>query len=432
MPLSSEAMSIGREEFPLSRRHVLTMISAIMALTAVAIDLMLPALDDIRTTFDLRDGSADTGRVVTYFFFGLAVAQAFYGPLADRFGRKPVLYLGISIYVVGAIGSALAPTFSILLASRFIWGIGAAGSRVVATAIIRDRFEGAAMARAMSQIMAVFILVPVFAPTIGAAIVAVLPWQAAFWFCLVWAVVIAIWSLRLPETLDPAQRRPLSVSSIGSGFVEVARTPVTAGYTMATVFLQGVFTLYLATSEVVISDIFDRRDQFPLIFGVVALGFGATALANGRLVERFGIDRVLTVALAWIIPLNVILVAQTLGGEPNFWLFMPNLAGILATFMFLMPNLNSAAMEPVGHVAGTASALTGAVRIAVGAALGTFVGSRVTDSVRPFAIGIAAMCLGAAVSVLVVRVRAAQRASTPGAQSSGSASHSVQVRSRPT
>ena len=366
--------------------------------------------DEIRDAFDLRDGSADTGRIVTYFFFRLAVAQAFYGPLADRFGRKPVLYLGIAIYVVGAVGSALAPTFGLLLLSRFVWGVGAAGSRVVATAIIRDRFEGAAMAHAMSQIMAVFVLVPVFAPTIGAAIVAVLPWRAAFWFCVVWAVAIGVWTLRLPETLDPAQRRSLSLSTTAQGFVEVARTPITAGYTIASVFLQGVFTVYLASSEVVISDIFDRRDQFPLIFGVVALGFGATALANGRLVERFGIDRVLTVALACILPLNAALVLQTLGGgTPNFWWFMPNLGCILATFMFLMPNLNSAAMEPVGHVAGTASALTGPVRIAAGAALGTFISSQVTESVRPFAIGIAVMCIGAALSVLAVRVGAHRR-----------------------
>ena len=200
---------------------------------------------------------------------------------------------------------------------------------------------------------------------------------------------------------------------------------------MATVFLQGVFTVYLATSEAVISDIFDRRDQFPLIFGVVALGFGATALVNGRLVERFGIDRVLTVALVWILPLNVLLVLQTLGAdEPNFWLFMPNLGLILAAFMFLMPNLNSAAMEPVGHIAGTASALTGAVRIALGAALGTFVSSQVTDSVGPFAIGIAAMCLGAAVSVLVVRIRAGRRARSAWAQSPGSAIHTAQMSSR--
>jgi MFS transporter, DHA1 family, multidrug resistance protein len=386
------------------------MISAIMALTAVAIDLMLPAFDEIRDTFGLRDGSADTGRVVTYFFFGLAVAHLAYGPLADRFGRKPILYLGMSIYVIGAIGSAVAPTFGLLLASRFVWGVGAAGSRVIATAIVRDRFEGPVMAKAMSQIMAVFVLVPVFAPTIGAGIVAVLPWQAAFWFCVVFAAAVALWSLRLPETLDHLLRRPLNVSSTSRGFLEVARTPVTGGYTLASVFLQGIMTVYLATSEAVISDIFGRRDQFPIIFGVVAAGFGLGAIANGRLVQRFGTDRVVGVAFAGILSLNLLLVAETLGSdEPDFWVFMPTLGLVLALFMFLMPNLNSAAMDPVGHLAGTASALTGAVRLAGGAALGTVVSAQVTDSVRPLAIGISAMCFAAGLTVLIVRLRAHRR-----------------------
>ncbi|MEO6652810.1 MAG: multidrug effflux MFS transporter [Ilumatobacteraceae bacterium] len=406
-------------DLPLSRRHLLTMISAIMALTAVAIDLMLPAFDEIRVAFDLRDGSADTGRIVTYFFFGLAAAQMVYGPLTDRFGRKPVLYLGITIYIVGAIGSAVAPTFGILLASRFVWGVGAAGSRVVAIAIVRDRFEGPAMAKAMSQIMAVFVLVPVFAPTIGAGIVAVLPWRAAFWFCVVWAVAIAVWSVRLPETLAPSDRRSLSLSSTARGFAEVATTPITAGYTLASVFLQGVFTVYLASSEVIISEIFDRRSEFPFVFGGVATLFGVGAFVNGRVVDRVGIDRVVTIVLTIMVPLNALLVIETLGAsEPNFWVFMPTLGLILAGFMFLLPNLNSAAMEPVGHIAGTASSMTGAVRIALGAVLGTVISNQITDSVRPFAVGVAAMCGAAGLCVVAVRVgtrrqRLALAAETP-------------------
>jgi len=253
--------------------------------------------------------------------------------------------------------------------------------------------------------MAVFVLVPVFAPTIGAAIVAVLPWRSAFWFSVVWAVAIAIWSLRLPETLAPANRRPLSVASTARGFVEVATTPITAGYTLASVFLQGVFTVYLASSEVIISEIFDRRAEFPLVFGGVATLFGVAAFVNSRVVDRLGIDRVVTTVLSVMVPLNILLVLETLGeGEPNFWLFMPTLGLILSGFMFLLPNLNSAAMEPVGHIAGTASSMTGAVRIALGAALGTYISSQVTDSVRPFAIGVAAMCGAAGLCVVAVRL----------------------------
>lgn len=390
----------------LSERHLLALISAIMALTALAIDMMLPAFDDIREAFDLRDGSADTGRIVTVFFLGLALAQVVYGPLADRFGRKPTLYLGISIYIAGAIGSALAPTFELLLVSRFIWGVGAAGSRVVAIAIVRDRFEGDRMAAAMSQVMAVFILVPILAPAIGAGVIAIFPWRGVFWACALFAVLITLWSLRLRETLRPADRRPLSLRTTWQGFGEVVRTPVTAGYTMSSVFLQGVFTAYLASSEVIIADIFGLGDSFPFVFGAVAILFGLGAILNGRVVGRVGIDRVVSAVFTALAPLCVLLVVLAIvgDGQPSFWLFMPVLGLILASFMFLLPNLNSAAMTPMGHIAGTASALTGAVRIALGAVIGTLVSDQVTDSVTPFAIGVAAFVAGAGLCVLAVRL----------------------------
>jgi DHA1 family bicyclomycin/chloramphenicol resistance-like MFS transporter len=391
----------------MSRRELLTLISAIMALMGLGIDLMLPAFDDIREAYDLGEGSPETAKVITVFFLGLAVAQLVYGPLADRFGRKPVLYLGSAIYLAGAIGSALAPTFELLLLSRFIWGIGAAGSRVVATAIVRDRFEGTAMATAMSQVMAVFMLVPVLAPTIGTGIIAILPWRSVFWFCAVFAVVITLWSLRLRETLDPADRRPFRFASTIRGYGEVARTRVTAGYTVSTIFLQGVFTSYLASSELLITDVFDREAQFPLIFGLVATLFAVGAIMNGRVVGRLGIHQLINRVFVILIPLTLISVVLSISsrGHPNFWLFMPLLALTLGSFMFLMPNLNTAALTPVGHLAGTASALSGAARMAGGAVLGTLVSARVSDSTTPFSIGVALLCLGSWVCVLVTRRR---------------------------
>jgi len=391
----------------MSQRELLTMISAIMALMALGIDLMLPAFDDIREAYDLGAGSPETGKVITVFFFGLAVAQLVYGPLADRFGRKPVLYLGSAIYLAGAVGSALAPTFELLLLSRFVWGIGAAGSRVVATAIVRDRFEGTAMAKAMSQVMAVFMLVPVLAPTIGTGIIAVLPWRAVFWFCAVWAVVITLWSLRLRESLNPADRRPFRLGPTVRGYTEVARTRVTAGYTVSTIFLQGVFTSYLASSELLITDVFDREAQFPIIFGLVATLFAAGAILNGRVVGRLGIHRLINSTYLVLIPLTALSVVVSVrsDGRPAFWLFMPLLALTLGSFMFLMPNLNSAALTPVGHLAGTASALSGAARMAGGAVLGTLVSARVSDSTTPFSVGVALLCLGSWVCVLITRRR---------------------------
>ncbi len=396
----------------MGQRELLTLMSAIMALMALGIDTMLPAFNEIRETFDLGDASPRAGQVITVFFMGLAVAQLVWGPVADRFGRKPVLYAGSAIYIVGAAGSALAPTFELLLLSRFVWGLGAAGARVVATAIIRDRFEGSEMAKAMSQVMAVFMLVPILAPSIGAGIIAVLPWRAIFWFCLIFAVVITLWSMRMRESLDPANRRPLELRSTVSGYAEVARTPVTSGYTTATIFLQGVFTTYLASSELIISEVFDREDQFPLIFGVVAVFFAAGAILNGRIVVRVGVHRLINTVYAVLIPLTLLLcaISITFGGQPSIWLYMPVLALSLASFMFLMPNLNTAALGPVGHLAGTASAYGGAIRMAGGAVLGTIISAFVSDSTTPFSIGIAIMCIASWVTVRLVRRRSPELA----------------------
>lgn len=395
-------MQVGK----LGERELLTMISAIMALMALAIDMMLPAFDDMRSEFGLADGSNEVAQVITVFFFGLAVAQLFYGPLADRYGRKPILYSGIVIYLIGAVGSALAPSLEWLLVSRFVWGVGAAGARVVATAIVRDVFAGTRMAKALSQIMAVFVLVPVIAPTLGAGIILVLPWRSIFWACVVWTIIVTVWSFRLPETLDPANRRALEARVIADGYRTVASNRLTAGYTLATVFLQGVFTTYLATSELIIGEIFGRGDEFPLVFGAVALLFGLGAFVNGNLVGRIGLTRLTHRVAVTLVTGTVLLVVMSLAtdGRPPFWVFMPLLGLSLSLFMFLMPNLNSAAMAPLGEVAGSASSLTGAARMAGGAVLGGIASGTVSDSVTPFAVSMLVF-VAAAVGCMVAAER---------------------------
>ncbi len=394
----------------MKRRELLFLMSAINALMALGIDLMLPAFEEIRTTFDLGDNSTLTAWVITIYFLGMAVAQIAWGPLTDRFGRKPILYVSIAIYFVAAVGSALAPSFAMLLVSRFIWGIGASGARTVTMAIIRDRFEGVDMAKAMSQIMAVFMLVPILAPAMGSGIIAILPWRGVFWFCVVWAVLIAAWSVRLRETLPVDEQRPLSLESSVRGYHEVIRTRVTAGYTLATVFLQGVFTTYLASSELLISEVFDRREQFPFIFGCIAVLFALGALVNGRIVGFFGVHNLIN--KVYVVTLSLtgvsVLVSAVADGRPNFWIYIPLLGLTLGSFMFLLPNLSTAALDPMGHLAGTASAFGGAVRIGGGAVLGTIVSSQVSDSTTPFAIGVLVLCAASWVTVMVTRRRSPQ------------------------
>lgn len=359
-----------------------------MALTAMGIDLLLPAFDDIRSAFDIPEDSNQVSQVITVFFLGLALAQLVWGPLADRFGRKRILYASIAVYAIGSAMSGLAPSFGWLLFGRFVWGVGAAGARVVAVAIIRDSFEGSKMAQAMSQIMAVFVLVPVFAPSFGAVLIELFTWTSLFWFCVIWSLSIAVWSLRLDETLRPADRRDLEVSSIVAGFKVVIGNRITLGYTICTMFLQAVFSSYLGSSERIISDIFGRGDQFPVIFGAVAVLFGLGALINGQVVGRFGMYKLIRVMLRVALGLSLVLLAVALmaDGRPSFWLYMPILGVLLASFMFLMPNLNTAALEPMGAVAGTATSFTGAVRIAGGALLGAVVDAQLDDSVVPFSI----------------------------------------------
>lgn len=393
------------------RNETLAMLSAVMALMAMAIDLMLSAFDEMRITFGLDPTSNEVAGVVTVFFMGLAVAQLFFGPITDRFGRKSVLYASVAVYVLGAVGSALAPTLPLLLVARFVWGVGAAGARVVATAVARDLFEGVEMARAMSQIMAVFVLVPVIAPTVGAGIVAILPWRAVFWACAIWAVAMAAWTRRLPESLPPERRRRLDRSDIASAYAEFARTRPTLWFSISSVFLQSVFTMYLASAELIVSEIFGRRSAFPVVFGVIAIGFGIAALVNGRLVGRFGVRPVMNTMLVSLIIGAVLLVAVTLAGDgtPSFWVFMPLLAVLLAQFMFLMPNMNAEALEPVPHIAGTASSLSGGLRMAGGAVLGGVVAARIDTSLTPFALAFLVFILLAAASMSV----ATRRVDTP-------------------
>ncbi|MCB0990695.1 MAG: MFS transporter, partial [Acidimicrobiales bacterium] len=336
-----------------SRREFLPMMSAIMALTALSIDMVLPAFDEMRETFGLEPQSPQMSQVVTVFFFGLAVGQLWLGPLSDRYGRKPVLAASISVYAIAAVASALAPSLGLMLVGRFVWAIGASGCRAVAVAIVRDVLDGEAMAKAMSVIMAVFILVPVIAPSVGSLVILVLPWQAIFLLCAGWAMLVWTWTSRLPETLAEHNRRSLRMRSLAEGAKRVATTRVTSLSTLASAFLQGLMATYLATSELIIGDIFDLRSQFPLIFGAIASLFAVGSLANGWLVGRMGLARVVRWAstLSPAVTLVLLAIAVRSDGTPPVWLFLPVLALSLSAMTLLMPNLNTLSLIPMGDMA---------------------------------------------------------------------------------
>jgi DHA1 family bicyclomycin/chloramphenicol resistance-like MFS transporter len=393
----------------LRRSEFLALVSMMMALTALSIDLMLPAFGEIRSAFGIAPDSSQTAAIVTAFMIGLAAAQIVYGPLADRFGRKPMVFVGFALYAAGAVAAALAPSFSALLAARVVWGMGAAGARVLTLSVVRDTHEGDAMARTMSFVMAVFILVPVAAPSVGAAIVSVAPWRAVFWFCAGYVVLIALWALRLPETLDPSQRLELRLTRLWRAGRLVVTNRTTVGLTAATTLMFGAFVSYLASSELIVEDVFDLKPWFPLIFGGTAALMGAAVLSNASMVGRVGVE-VMTqrVADAYAVAVVVLVAVAWAGGDHlPFALFAPALSVVLALHALLLPNLTTLAMAPMGSVAGTASALIGTAQTGGGALMGAAIDRAYDGSVRPLAVGF--LIAGTATRLLVL---AAQR---PGA-----------------
>lgn len=414
----AEATTVdGAAERPVaSGRELVGLLTALMATSALAIDLMLPAFPDIRSEFAMAPDSSRVGWIVTAFFFGLAAGPLLYGPASDRFGRKPLMAAGLTVYVAGAVLAAFAPSFGWIVAARVLWGIGSAGPRALAMAMIRDRYEGEAMARLMSMIMAIFLLVPILAPSIGAGLNAIAPWRIVFWVPAVAAVVLLVWSRRLPETLAPERRRPLSGRSLLDAGRAVASSRPTLLFTAAITFLFGVMTTYLSGSELIVEDVYDLRSAFPFVFGGIGVMLAIGSLNNARLVARLGISALVRRMAVIAIVLSAVLLALGMvdGGHPPFWALIVLLGLVLPLAQGLVPNANTAAMMPVPHVAGTAAAIMATVTTLGGSLLGGFVNARFDGTVRPMVIGMFVYIVLAALLILrATRTLAARERVTP-------------------
>lgn len=381
----------------IGERERIALLAMSMALVALAIDLLLPAMADIRADLGLAADSTAVAGLITAYFIGLALGQPVYGPLSDQLGRKPVLYAAVGVYAAGALLSAVAPTLPLMLVSRFLWGLGGAGPRVLTIAIVRDRYEGEQMSRAMSLIMSIFILVPVVAPTVGAVGVSLGSWRWLAAGCAAAALGLGLWATRLAESLAPEHRRQTSVAAVIEAARIVATNRQTVLMTLAMTALYGTFTSYLASSELIIADVFGQADNFAVIFGGAAAFMGGAMLVNARLVEGVGTRQLAGRAMLGYLGAAAAMVALSVvfGGVPPLWLFLVPLTVALCGHAILIPNLNSLAMAPMGHVAGMASALIGAFQIAVGALLGAVIDQLFDGTVGPLSwaylvIGVAA------------------------------------------
>lgn len=370
---------LGRVEFTL-------MLAMTMAVVALAIDISLPAMSDMRSGFGLAEDSNEVAAIISFFFVGLGIGQLLWGPLSDAFGRKRILYIGFGAYIAFAIASALAPSLEFLFVTRFAWGFAAAGPQVVARSVVRDTYTGSEMARAMSFIMAVFVLVPIVAPAIGAGVLTIGPWPWVFWFTALFAVGLSVWTIRLPETLPPERRIPFKVARLRRAAVFVATNRMAMGYTLAQVSVFGFFASYLASSQLIYEDVFGITTLFPVVFGGTAAVIGGTMLLNTRLLKRFDLRPLIRGALVVYLlgGLALLALVWTTNGSPPFWWFLVLLMPLMIGHALLIPNLNAIAMIPMGEVAGTAAAIIGTLATLGGAVIGIAIDRQYDGGLIPF------------------------------------------------
>ena len=379
---------------------MVAMLAGLMALNAFAIDAMIPALPQIGR--DLGVASENQRQlVVVAYFIGFGSTQLIWGPLADRFGRKPVLAAGIALYTMFGLLCAIAGSFPLLIAGRVAMGASAAVTRVLVVAMVRDLFENEAMARVMSLVFMVFMVIPVLAPSFGQAILLVAPWRAIFLALALYGLVMLAWSwIRLPETLHPEFRRTLKFRDMGQAMWATIREPQSRGYTLALAVTFGGLTAYIASIQQIVFDVFQAPQAIGLVFGAVAAPMALASWTNSRIVERFGLRRVgHGGALAFLL-VTVAHAALALSGGETLATFVLLQGLAMACFAFTSSNLSTLAMEHMAPIAGTASAVQGVVGTLGGAALGFAIGQSFDGTATPFLVG-TATCAAAAFGLVI-------------------------------
>lgn len=385
----------------------------IISMVALAIDTMLPALPEIASDLGVIEIN-DSQYVISVLFAGMAIGQMIFGPMSDSVGRKKAINLGFATFIAGCLVSLFATSFTAMLIGRFLQGLGAAGPRVVSTALVRDRYEGREMARVMSFVMTIFILVPVIAPSVGQVILIFSDWRGIFLMFLILSFIALIWfNCRQPETLAADKRIKFSIEQILKDIKTIITIPAAIGYTVATGVIFGAFLGYLSSSQQIFQVQYALGDQFAIYFGVLAASIGVASLVNARLVMRFGMRRLSHGATVFIVVLSVpfYFISQHYAGNPPLTQMMVYLLAVFFFVGILFGNLNALAMEPLGSLAGLGAAVVGSLSTLISVVLGVAVSSAYDGTVLPLVGGFALLGVSCLVVMALTEYLSAKAAS---------------------
>lgn len=399
--MEQKAQPPAESKFPLPRWEFIAICAGLMALNALAIDIMLPGMQQIGASLGVVDEN-HRQLIIPAYFLGMAAALLIYGPASDRFGRRKPLFIGLTIYIIAAFAAAFSPNFETLLTLRFIQGIGAASTRVIAVSMVRDRFGGRAMAEVMSLIFMVFMVIPVIAPSIGQLVLLFGEWHEIFLVMAGIALAITLWAyFRMPETQKPEDRRPISFNAILQGFGMVLGNRLSLFYTLASSILFGALFGFITSAQQVYDGIYGLGVWFPVLFAGIAGLMAVSSFLNSRLVGKIGMRRLSHGALLGFLMVNAIWFGLSLLGPIPLWLFVGLFALAMFQFGWIGSNFNAIAMEPLGHIAGTASSIQGLFQTLGGAAIGTFIGQSFDGTVTPLAAGFFGVAAAGLVMVLI-------------------------------
>ncbi|WP_103068279.1 multidrug effflux MFS transporter [Aquimarina sediminis] len=364
------------------------LMASLMSIVALAIDALLPALDIIGNTIGTTN-LADNQLLITMIFLGLGIGPLVFGPISDSWGRKPIVYIGIVLFIIASFICIFSTSLEMMILGRILQGIGLSAPRTISIAMIRDIYSGDYMARIMSFITVVFILVPIIAPALGKSILDHYNWQAIFYIQLIFGVLISIWFWkRQAETLEVSKRIKFTPSIFVDGIKELAKHKDTIGFTIISGFITGSFMVYLSTSQQIFEQQYHLKEEFPYIFGLLAISIGTAIFLNGTLVLKYGMEKLVTTSLFAFFGISLLYIVMFYN-SPN-----PSVVVLLLFFGlqffaigFLFGNLRALAMQPVGHIAGIAAAITGFISTIMAVPISTYIGRFVLDTTLPLFIG---------------------------------------------